>query len=130
MQSLMKRREITCILTVYVDDILINRNLRRNHESKKISEREIPDHRCRWSQFYYWSKIWKNAKMIIYYIKKKYTKDILKKFNIEKYIPSSNIIPMENEEMRKKKYSSTRYRKAIGSFIVSRYLYNDPKYYS
>jgi len=49
MQSLIKRREITYILAVYVDDMTYKRNWRRNHKNKKISEREILDHRCRWS---------------------------------------------------------------------------------
>jgi len=42
-----KRREITYILAVYVDDILITGTEEEIHKNKKISEREIPDHRCR-----------------------------------------------------------------------------------
>ena len=68
-----KRREITYILAVYVDDILITGTEEEIHKNKKISEREIPDHRCRWSQFYYLSKFWKMQRWLFITSKKKNT---------------------------------------------------------
>jgi len=46
-----KRREITCILAVYVDGILITGTEEEIRITRKFSERDIPDHRCRKSQF-------------------------------------------------------------------------------
>jgi len=43
----------------------------------------------------------KNAKMVIDYIKRNTLKTYWKGFNIEKYLPLSNMITAENEEMKK-----------------------------
>jgi len=115
-----KRREITRILTVYIDGITYNRNWRRNHKNKKnFWKRNSRSHPFgRWSQFYYWGKIWKMQKMVILLHQKNYTKDILKRFNIEKvhtFIIYDSYGKMKKWERRN--FNSTKPRKAIGSLL-------------
>jgi len=102
-----KRREITCILTVYVDDIDITGieveiTITWKFQKEKFRITDVGE-----VNFITGVKLEKCKDGYLLY-QRKYIKDILIRFNIEKYITSSNMIPAENEEMRKKKFSSTR----------------------
>jgi len=61
----------------------------------------------------------KNAKDGYLLHQKKHTKNILKRFNIEKYIPLSNMIPVEKwrNEKENKNLVQTDIEKAIRSLI-------------
>jgi len=48
---------------------------------------------------------------------KRYLDKILNKFNIDKYKPTSNMLPIINEDLRKKSFDQTKYKKAIGSLL-------------
>ena len=48
---------------------------------------------------------------------KKYLEDILNKFEINKYKPTSNTIPIENNILKSKKFNPTKYKQVIGSLL-------------
>jgi len=47
---------------------------------------------------------------------KGYLDKILSKFNIDKYKPTSNMLPIINEDLRKR-FDQTKYKKAIGNLL-------------
>jgi len=52
-----------------------------------------------------------------YLLQQRRYENILDKYDINKYKISSNMIPEENEKLRKKKFNITRYQQAIGTFL-------------
>ena len=111
-----KRKEITCILAVYVDDILITGIEEEIIKTRKFMKEKFQITDVGKANYIIGVKFEKYKDGYLLH-QKKYTNDVLKRFNIEKYTPSSNMVPVENKEMRKKKFSSTKYRRAIGSLL-------------
>jgi len=111
-----KDNKIVCILAVYVDDIIITgkdeeinktkKSIKDNFEATDVGEVDyiigIKFVKC------------KDGYLIH---QKKYLNDILNKFEINKYKPVSNTVPIENEQLRKSKFDNTKYRQAIGSLL-------------
>jgi len=48
---------------------------------------------------------------------KRYLNEIFEKFEIYKYKECANMIPIENEMLKKKSFNPTKYRQAIGSLL-------------
>jgi len=111
-----KNNKIICLLAVYVDDIIIagtdseinktKSSIKNNFEATDVGEVDfiigIKFVKC------------KDGYLIH---QKKYLNEILNKFDINKYKPTSNTIPVENTILRKKKFNVTKYKQAIGSLL-------------
>jgi len=111
-----KNDKIISLLAVYVDDIIItgveNEILKIKNELKskfKITDVGNVD-------FIIGIKFEKLKDGYLLH-QKRYLDEILSKFNIDKYRPSSNMLPIINEELRKKSFDQTKYKKAIGSLL-------------
>jgi len=110
------RNKIICLLTVYVDDILLTGNEHEVYKTKHLLK-----------NYFNITDIGPVDTIIgVKFIKEKdgyllqqhkYLENILRKFDIDKYKISSNMIPEENEELRKRKFNITKYQQAIGSLL-------------
>jgi len=110
------RNKIICLLTVYVDDILLTGNEYEVHRTKHLLK-----------NYFNITDIGPvNTIIGVKFIKekdgyllqqRKYLENILKKLDVDKYKISSNMIPEENEELRKRKFNITKYQQAIGSLL-------------
>lgn len=111
-----KDGKVICMLAVYVDDILIT-----GIESDTLNTRNMLKEKFKitdtgFANFIIGIKIEKLKDGYLLH-QKRYLDELLKKFNIDKYKPVSNIMPIENEYLRKKKFDQTKYRKAVGSLL-------------
>ena len=109
-------KNIICILSVYVDDILIaGKENEINNVKKSIKEKfnikDIGD-----VEFVIGIKFEKVKNGYILH-QSRYVKDILNKYKINKLTPLRNFIPKENENLRKTKFNETTYRSAIGNLL-------------
>jgi len=125
-----KRREITCILADYADDILITGTEEEITRTREFLKEKFQISDVGEANFIIGVKFEKCKDGYLLH-QKKYTKDILKRFNIEKYIPLSNMIPVENEEMIKKKKNIIQpdIEKQSDVYCISLFV-QDPTYYS
>eukprot|EP00833_Pecoramyces_ruminatium_P004151 jgi/Orpsp1_1/1178183/evm.model.c7180000064349.1 len=108
--------KINCILSVYVDDILIagtNKEINtiKNAIKEKFNIKDIGN-----VEFVIGIKFMKIQNgYILHQIR--YVNDILNKYNINELTPVRNLIPVENPKLRNKKFDETKYRSAIGSLL-------------
>ena len=114
------KKEIICILSVYVDDILITGTLAKINSlnesiKRKFNIKDIGD-----VEFVIGIKFNKINKIKDGYIlhQSRYVNDILNKFSTDSYTKTTkNLIPKENPQLRTKKFNETKYRSAIGSLL-------------
>jgi len=109
-------KEIVCILSVYVDDILIagtNQEINKVKQSiqRKFNIKDIGD-----VEFVIGIKFTKTLNGYILH-QGRYINDILNKFDINNLTPVKNLMPLVNPNLRTKKFNETKYRSAIGSLL-------------
>jgi len=106
-----KLKEIICILMVYVDDILLTgkekviinnkEQIKINYNIKYIGE----------VNFVIGIKFEKQSDVYIIY-QRGYLRELLNKFRLTNCTPVRNMKPLENKELRHKKFNETFYRSA------------------
>jgi hypothetical protein len=111
-----KLKEIICILTVYVDDILligkenviinIKEQIKMNYNIKYIGEVD----------FVIGIKFERQSDGYIIH-QRGYLRELLNKFRLTNCAPVRNMKPLENKELRNKKFNETFYRSAIGNLL-------------
>ena len=111
-----ERNKIVCILSVYVDDILIagtNKDIDnvKNSIKEKFNIKDIGD-----VEFVIGIKFTKILNGYILH-QSRYINDIFNKYNISSLLPTKNLIPIENPELRNKPFDETKYRSAVGSLL-------------
>ena len=111
-----ENNNIKCLLAVYVDDIIVASTseevsktkslIKENFEATDVGEVDyimgIKFVKCKDGYFIH---------------QKKYLEDILNKSEINKYKLTSNMIPIENNILKSKKFNPTKYKQAIGSLL-------------
>ena len=108
--------KITCILSVYVDDILIAGNNKDIDKVKRSIKRKFNIKDIGNVEFVIGIKFMKTANgYILHQIR--YVNEILNKYNINELTPVRNLIPIENLKLRCKNFDETKYRSAIGSLL-------------
>jgi len=109
-------KNIICILSVYVDDILIaGKENEINNVKESIKERfNIKD--IGNVEFVIGIKFEKVQNGYVLH-QSRYVKDILNKYKINELTPLRNFTPRENEKLRKEKFNETIYRSAIGNLL-------------
>ncbi len=107
---------IKCLLAVYVDDIIIAGTDEEIIKTKTLIKQKFKATDIGEVDYIIGIKFVKHKDGYLIH-QRKYLEDILNKFDIHKYKPTSNTIPVENEELRKMKFNSTKYRQAIGSLL-------------
>jgi len=111
-----KNDKIICLVGVYVDDIIITGIDSEINETKKLLKQNFEVTDIGNVNFIIEIKFEKLKNRYLIH-QRKYLKDILEKFGINKFKPVSNMIPIENNELRDKKYDSTKYRQSIRSLL-------------
>jgi len=107
---------IKCIVAVYVDDIIISGTDAEIKKTKKLIKNNFEATDVGEIDFIIGIKFVKcDDGYFIHQIK--YLEDILNRFDINKYSPTSNTIPIEYKELRNKYFNPTRYKQAIGSLL-------------
>jgi len=111
-----KKKEIICILSVYVDDILIagtsnEINIVKESIKQKFNIKDIGD-----VEFVIGIKF---NKIIDGYIlhQSRYINDILNKLSTNSCTITKSLIPIENSQLKTKIFNETKYRSAIGSLL-------------
>ena len=111
-----RNNKIICILSVYVDDILIAGT---DHEIKIVKDsikRKFNIKDIGNVEFVIGIKFNKIRNgYILHQIR--YINDILFKYEINKLTPSKNLIPVENNKLKCIKFNETKYRSAIGNLL-------------
>jgi len=111
------KKEIICILSVYVDDILIAGTLAEINSVKESIKRKFNIKDIEDVEFVIGIKFNKIKDGYILH-QSRYVNDILNKFSTDSYIRTTkNHIPKENPQLRTKKFNETKYRSAIGSLL-------------
>eukprot|EP00833_Pecoramyces_ruminatium_P000880 jgi/Orpsp1_1/1174912/evm.model.c7180000051932.1 len=108
--------KILCLLAIYVDDIIIAGTNEEIIKTKSLIKENFEATDVGEVDFIIGIKFVKCKDGYLIH-QRKYLNDILNKFEINKYKPSSNTIPIENKILRCKKFNSTKYRQAIGSLL-------------
>jgi len=111
-----KYTNIICIIAIYVDDILIagNRKIINKIKSKIKNKFDLSD--LGDVDFIIGIKFIKcKDGYIIHQLS--YLKEILDRFNIDKYHKISNMIYTEDEKLRERKFNKTTYMQAVGSLL-------------
>jgi len=114
--KLNKSKEIICILSVYVDDILIagtNQEINKEKESikRRFNIKDIGD-----VEFVIGIKFDKTPNGYILH-QTRYLNDILNRYNTESLTPTRNLIPIESVELKEKGFDEKTYRSAVGSLL-------------
>ena len=113
--KLNNKKEIVCILSVYVDDILIaGTNQEINKVKKFIQKFNIKD--IGDVEFVIGIKFTKTINGYILH-QTRYINDIFNKFDINDLTPSKNLIPVINSNLQSQKFNVTKYRSAVGSLL-------------
>jgi len=111
------KKEIICILSVYVDDILIAGTLAEINSVKESIKRKFNIKDIGDVEFVIGIKFNKIKDGYILH-QSRYVNDILNKFSTDSYTKTTkNLIPKENPQLRTKKFNETKYRSAIGSLL-------------
>jgi len=111
-----KKKEIVCILSVYVDDILIAGTTEEINGVKESIKRKFNIKDIGNVEFVIGIKFNKIKDGYILH-QGRYLNDILNKFNTNNLTFSKNLIPIENTNLKNKKFEETKYRSAIGSLL-------------
>jgi len=104
-----KNNNIVCMLAVYVDDIVIAGNIKEINETKYLIMNKFKAKDIGEVDFIIGIKFKKCEDGYIIH-QKGYLEDIFNKFEIHKYTPTTNTIPIEYKDLREKKFDSTMYR--------------------
>jgi len=110
------KNEITCILAIYVDDILIAGNDEEIVKTKDSIKNKFKATDVGEVDFIIGIKFVKCKDGYLIH-QKRYLEDMLNKFEINKYTPVSNTITIEDPVLRKRNFDNTKYRQAIGSLL-------------
>jgi len=108
--------KIACLVAVYVDDILITGTDTEIINTKNLLKENFEVTDVGKVNFIIGIKFEKLKNGYLIH-QKRYLNEILEKFNINKYRECSNMMPIENELLRKKPFNPTKYRQAIGSLL-------------
>jgi len=110
------KKEIICILTVYVDDILIigkekeisyvKNQIKENYNIKDIGEVD----------FVIGIKFDKTSDGYILH-QRGYLKELLRKYNQSDCTPVHNLKPIQENKLKKKTFNETTYRSAVGNLL-------------
>ena len=111
-----EEKKITCILAVYVDDILLAGNDKEIFKVKEEIKRSFNIKEIREVDFLIGIKFQKCSDGYIIH-QRGYIRDLLNKYNILKYKPIRNIKPVEDEVSRKIIFNEKQYRGAIGNLL-------------
>jgi len=110
------QNKLTCILTVYVDDILLTGNEYEINNTKNLLKKHFNITDIGNVNTIIGIKFEKEKDGYLLQ-QKRYVENMLDKYDINKYKISSNMIPEKNEKLRKKKFNITRYQQAIGTLL-------------
>jgi len=112
-----ENNNIKCLLAVYVDYIIVAGTSEEvNSKTKSLIKENFEATGVGEVDYIIGIKFVKYKDG--YFIhQKKYLEDILKKFEINKYKPTSNMIPIENNILKSKKFNPTKYKQANGSLL-------------
>jgi len=111
-----KKKKLSCILAIYVDDILLAGNRIIVERTKELIKNKFKIKDIGNVNFIIGIKFIKHKAG--YFINQtRYIKEIIEKFEMNNATPTKNLIPSENEELRKIKVDQTKYRSAIGNLL-------------
>jgi len=105
-----------CIMAVYVDDILIAGKEDEIKLTKTLLKENFEATDTGEVNFIIGIKFEKLKDGYLIH-QKRYLNEIFEKFEIYKYKECANMIPIENEMLKKKSFNPTKYRQAIGSLL-------------
>jgi len=94
------------MLAVYVDDIVVAGNIKEIKETKNMIMNKFKAKDIGVVDFIIGIKFKKCEDGYIIH-QKDYLEDIFNKFEIHKYTPTTNTIPIEDKDLREKKFDST-----------------------
>jgi hypothetical protein len=111
-----KQGKIICIVTVYVDDILLTGEDKEIDTAKKLLNKEFNVTDIGLADIIIGIKFVKCGDGYLLH-QKRYLDDILTKFNVDSFKPCSNTIPEKHNDLAQRKFDPTKYRQAIGSLL-------------
>jgi len=111
-----ENNNIKCLLAVYVDDIIVAGTSEEVNKTKSLIKENFEATDVGEVDYIIGIKFVK-CKDGYFIHQKKYLEDILNKFEINKFKPTSNMIPIENNILKSKKFNPTKYKQAIGSLL-------------
>jgi hypothetical protein len=107
---------ITCLIAVYVNDILIAGNKAKIDQIKKMIKNKFEIKEIGEINFIIGIKFVKH-KGGYFLNQESYANDIFTKYGLSSATPIRNITSIENLELRKKKMNETTYRSTVGSLL-------------
>jgi len=111
-----RHNNITCIIAVYVDDILLAGNKSKVKMVKNLIKNKFKIKEIGNVNFIIGIKFVKHKEG--YFLnQERYANDIIIKYGMSNALPVRNITPIENVELRKKRIDETTYRSAVGSLL-------------
>ena len=104
-----KQGKIACIVTVYVDNILLTGEYNEIDKAKKLLNKEFNVTYIGLADIIIGIKFIKcKGGYLLHH--KRYLDDILIKFNIDSFKPFSNTIPEKHDDLAQRKFDPTKYR--------------------
>jgi len=111
-----KHGNITCILAVYVDDILLTGNESEINQTTSLIKKYFEIKELGDAKFIIGIKFERYNNGYILH-QKRYINDLLIKFKDENIYPTNNIKPINDEKLRNISIDKTKYRSAVGNLL-------------